>query len=149
VIASGPGGRSGTTRRGRSAWIAPGCAGFPVVPKRCLHLRCYRAHGDWQEFIAWSDEHYQQLLDEHEAVVIRSKKTVLRCRNRQSRHEAVLETSCYPNQFTMSPFLPRDVVLPLIEAVSTTFGGAATFATVGEPTPFSSLPANPSHRPSP
>jgi deoxycytidylate deaminase len=58
------------------------CAGMRWIPGRAealLQLRCIELNGDWEEFIAWSDQRYQQRLDDQEAVVIRSKK-LLRCR---------------------------------------------------------------------
>jgi uncharacterized protein UPF0236 len=51
------------------------CAGMRWIPGRAealLHLRCIELNGDWETFIAWSDQqNYQRLLD-RQAVMIRS-----------------------------------------------------------------------------
>jgi len=51
------------------------CAGMRWIPGRAealLHLRCIELNGDWEAFIAWSDQqNYQRLLD-RQAVMIRS-----------------------------------------------------------------------------
>lgn len=53
------------------------CAGMRWIPGRAealLHLRCIELNGDWEEFIAFSDQEYQKRLIEHKAVQIRSNK---------------------------------------------------------------------------
>lgn len=55
------------------------CAGMRWIPGRAealLQLRCIELNGDWDEFVAWSDQrHHQQLLD-RQAVTIRSNRPV-------------------------------------------------------------------------
>ena len=53
------------------------CAGMRWIPGRAealLHLRCIEINGDWDEFIAWSDQEYQKRLTLYEAVQIRSNQ---------------------------------------------------------------------------
>ncbi|HEY2837927.1 MAG TPA: hypothetical protein VGJ26_02175 [Pirellulales bacterium] len=53
------------------------CAGMRWIPGRAqalLQLRCIELNGDWEEFIAFSDQKYQEQLIKHEAVRIRSNK---------------------------------------------------------------------------
>jgi hypothetical protein len=55
------------------------CAGMRWIPGRAealLHLRCIEINGDWEVFIAWSDQQYHKRLIEYEAVQIRSNKTL-------------------------------------------------------------------------
>jgi hypothetical protein len=50
------------------------CAGMRWIPGRAealLQLRCLEINGDWETFIAWSDEQYQKRLTEYEVVQIR------------------------------------------------------------------------------
>ena len=50
------------------------CAGMRWVQGRAealLHLRCIEINGDWETFIAWSDEQYKKRLIEYEVVQIR------------------------------------------------------------------------------
>ncbi|OWK41083.1 hypothetical protein [Fimbriiglobus ruber] len=57
------------------------CAGMRWIPGRAealLHLRCIELNGDWDEFVAFSDQEYQKRLIEHKAVQIRSNKP-LKC----------------------------------------------------------------------
>ena len=57
------------------------CAGMRWIPGRAealLQLRCIELNGDWEAFIAWSDQqNYQRLLD-RQAVMIRSDQP-LKC----------------------------------------------------------------------
>jgi hypothetical protein len=57
------------------------CAGMRWIPGRAealLHLRCIELNGDWEEFIAWSDQqNHKQLLD-RQAVLIRTDQP-LKC----------------------------------------------------------------------
>jgi hypothetical protein len=51
------------------------CAGMRWIPGRAealLHLRCIEINGDWEAFIAWSDQRNQQQLRDYQAVRIRS-----------------------------------------------------------------------------
>jgi len=51
------------------------CAGMRWIPGRAeavLHLRCLEINGDWETFIAWSDQQYKRRLVEYEVVQIRS-----------------------------------------------------------------------------
>jgi hypothetical protein len=53
------------------------CAGMRWIQGRAealLHLRCIELNGDWEEFIAWSDQQHKNRLIEYEAVQIRSDK---------------------------------------------------------------------------
>ncbi len=53
------------------------CAGMRWITGRAeaiLHLRCIELNGDWDEFIAWSDEQYRKRLVAYEMVQIRSNK---------------------------------------------------------------------------
>jgi hypothetical protein len=53
------------------------CAGMRWIPGRAealLHLRCIELNGDWEAFIAWSDQQHHKRLIEYEAVQIRSDK---------------------------------------------------------------------------
>jgi hypothetical protein len=53
------------------------CAGMRWIPGRgeaVLHLRCIELNGDWDEFIAWSDQEHQKRLVLYEAVQIRSNE---------------------------------------------------------------------------
>ncbi len=53
------------------------CAGMRWIRGRAeavLQLRCIEWNGDWDEFIAWSDQQYNTRLLEYEAVQIRSNK---------------------------------------------------------------------------
>ena len=50
------------------------CAGMRWIPGRAealLHLRCIEINGDWEMFIAWSDEQYQKRLVMYEVVQVR------------------------------------------------------------------------------
>ena len=53
------------------------CAGMRWIQGRAealLHLRCIEVNGDWEEFIAWSDQQYQKRLIKYEALKIRSNE---------------------------------------------------------------------------
>ena len=53
------------------------CAGMRWIPGRAqalLHLRCIELNGDWEAFIAWSDQQNQQRLVDCQAVLIRSNQ---------------------------------------------------------------------------
>jgi len=57
------------------------CGGMRWIPGRAealLHLRCIELNGDWEEFIAWSDQEYHKRLVKHEPVQIRSNQ-ILKC----------------------------------------------------------------------
>lgn len=57
------------------------CAGMRWIPGRAeavLHLRCIELNGDWDAFIAWTDQEHQKRLIEYETVQIRSNKP-LKC----------------------------------------------------------------------
>ncbi|OWK34534.1 hypothetical protein [Fimbriiglobus ruber] len=57
------------------------CAGMRWIPGRAealLHLRCIEINGDWEEFIAFTDQQILHRLIEYEAVQIRSNKP-LKC----------------------------------------------------------------------
>jgi hypothetical protein len=57
------------------------CAGMRWIPGRAealLHLRCIEINGDWEAFIAWSDQRYRERLLDRQTVRIRSKKP-LKC----------------------------------------------------------------------
>jgi hypothetical protein len=57
------------------------CAGMRWIPGRAealLHLRCIELNGDWEAFIAWSDEQYRKQLVANEVVQIRCQKP-LKC----------------------------------------------------------------------
>jgi hypothetical protein len=57
------------------------CAGMRWIPGRAealLHLRCIELNGDWEAFIAWSDQKNQQRLLDRQAVIIRSDQP-LKC----------------------------------------------------------------------
>jgi len=59
------------------------CAGMRWIPGRAaalLQLRCIELNGDWDAFIAWSDQQHQQRLEEHQAVLIRSDQP-LECKS--------------------------------------------------------------------
>jgi hypothetical protein len=49
---------------------------IPGRAEALLHLRCIEINGDWELFIAWSDQQYHKRLIEYEAVQIRSNKTL-------------------------------------------------------------------------
>jgi hypothetical protein len=51
------------------------CAGMRWIPGRAealLHLRCIELNGDWEKFITWAYQRYQQQLDDRQAVQIRT-----------------------------------------------------------------------------
>jgi hypothetical protein len=51
------------------------CAGMRWIPERAealLHLRCIELNGDWEEFIAWAYQRYQEQLHGRQAVQIRT-----------------------------------------------------------------------------
>ena len=51
------------------------CAGMRWIPGRAealLHLRRIELNGDWQEFIAWAYQQYQEQLQDRQAVQIRT-----------------------------------------------------------------------------
>jgi hypothetical protein len=51
------------------------CAGMRWIPQRgeaLLHLRCIELNGDWDKFIAWAYQRYQDQLRDHQAVQIRT-----------------------------------------------------------------------------
>lgn len=53
------------------------CAGMRWIPGRAealLHLRCIDLNGDWEKFIAFSDQEYRKRLTEYKAVQIRSNE---------------------------------------------------------------------------
>ena len=55
------------------------CAGMRWIPGRAealLHLRCIEINGDWEAFIAWSDQRNQQQLRDYQAVRIRSNQPI-------------------------------------------------------------------------
>lgn len=57
------------------------CGGMRWIPSRAealLHLRCIELNGDWEKFIAWSDQEYQKRLHRYEPVQIRSSE-LLKC----------------------------------------------------------------------
>jgi hypothetical protein len=57
------------------------CAGMRWVPGRAealLHLRCIELNGDWEAFIAWSDQENHERLRGRQAVRVRSDKP-LKC----------------------------------------------------------------------
>jgi hypothetical protein len=57
------------------------CAGMRWIPGRAealLQLRCIELNGDWEAFIAWSDQRNQQRLLDRQAVRIRSNQP-LKC----------------------------------------------------------------------
>ena len=57
------------------------CAGMRWIPGRAealLHLRCIELNGDWEAFIAWSDEQYRKQLVAYEVVQIRCREP-LKC----------------------------------------------------------------------
>jgi hypothetical protein len=57
------------------------CAGMRWIPGRAealLQLRCIELNGDWEAFIAWSDQRNQQRLLDRQAVTIRSDQP-LKC----------------------------------------------------------------------
>ena len=57
------------------------CAGMRWIPGRAealLHLRCIELNGDWEAFIAWSDEQYRKRLIACEVVQIRCREP-LKC----------------------------------------------------------------------
>jgi hypothetical protein len=58
------------------------CAGMRWIPGRAealLQLRCIELNGDWEAFIAWTDQKNQQRLLDGQVVRIRSNKP-LKCR---------------------------------------------------------------------
>jgi len=51
------------------------CAGMRWIPERAealLHLRCIELNGDWEDFIAWAYQRYQEQLHDRQAVQIRT-----------------------------------------------------------------------------
>jgi len=55
------------------------CAGMRWIPGRAealLHLRCIELNGDWDAFIAWSDQQNHKRLRDRQAVIIRSDQPV-------------------------------------------------------------------------
>ena len=57
------------------------CAGMRWIPGRAealLHLRCIELNGDWEAFIAWSDQQHAQQLHDRQAVMIRSDQPIPR-----------------------------------------------------------------------
>jgi len=53
------------------------CAGMRWIPKLAealLHLRCIELNGDWDKFIAWAYQRYQDELRDRNAVQIRTNK---------------------------------------------------------------------------
>ena len=55
------------------------CAGMRWIPGRAealLHLRCIELNGDWDAFIAWSDQQNHKRLRDRQAVIIRSNQPV-------------------------------------------------------------------------
>lgn len=57
------------------------CAGMRWIPGRAealLHLRCIELNGDWEAFIAWSDQQNHKRLRDRQAVMIRSDQP-LKC----------------------------------------------------------------------
>jgi hypothetical protein len=51
------------------------CAGMRWIPGRAealLHLRCIELNGDWEKFIAWAYQRYQEQLHDRQAVQIRT-----------------------------------------------------------------------------
>ena len=58
------------------------CAGMRWIPGKAealLHLRCIELNGDWDAFIAWSDQQHAQRLLDRQAVLIRSNQP-LKCK---------------------------------------------------------------------
>jgi hypothetical protein len=58
------------------------CAGMRWIPGKAealLHLRCIELNGDWEAFIAWSDQQNAQCLLDRQAVLIRSNQP-LKCK---------------------------------------------------------------------
>jgi hypothetical protein len=51
------------------------CAGMRWIPQRAealLHLRCIELNGDWEKFITWANQRYQDQLRDRQAVQIRT-----------------------------------------------------------------------------
>jgi hypothetical protein len=51
------------------------CAGMRWIPglaEALLHLRCIELNGDWDEFMAWAYQRYQEQLNDRQAVQIRT-----------------------------------------------------------------------------
>ena len=56
------------------------CAGMRWIPGRAealLRLRCIEINGDWDEFIAWSDEQYQKRLANNDLVQVRCSEALV------------------------------------------------------------------------
>jgi hypothetical protein len=55
------------------------CAGMRWIPGRAealLQLRCIELNGDWESFIAWSDQENAKQLQDRQAVMIRSDQPI-------------------------------------------------------------------------
>ena len=53
------------------------CAGMRWIPERAealLHLRCIELNGDWEQFITWAYQRYQEQLHDRQAVQIRTNQ---------------------------------------------------------------------------
>jgi hypothetical protein len=53
------------------------CAGMRWIPERAealLHLRCIELNGDWEQFIAWAYQRYQEQLNDRQVVQIRTNQ---------------------------------------------------------------------------
>ena len=56
------------------------CAGMRWIPERAealLHLRCIELNGDWESFITWTYQQYQDQLRDRQAVQIRTDEPML------------------------------------------------------------------------
>ena len=56
------------------------CAGMRWIPERAealLHLRCIELNGDWENFITWTYQQYQDQLRDRQAVQIRTDEPML------------------------------------------------------------------------
>ena len=56
------------------------CAGMRWIPERAealLHLRCIELNGDWENFIIWTYQQYQDQLRDRQAVQIRTDEPML------------------------------------------------------------------------
>ncbi len=54
-----------------NAWIVPACLGEERA-EALLHLRCIELNGDWDEFIVWVYQRYQDQLRDRQVVQIRT-----------------------------------------------------------------------------
>ena len=60
-----------------NGWISPGMRWIPERAEMLLHLRRIELNGDWENFITWTYQQYQDQRRDRQAVQIRTDEPML------------------------------------------------------------------------